>query len=191
MALLLASVAHPESAATKERARLRQGPSAATELLGEIDAGTKLDLLGESGGWRQVRVPDGRVGWVWADHLALGDAPPPKPSPEPPAARPATEDLRQLRDDVAALKQRPEPASAADIERVRQEIERLAAAQREMTRRLDDRIAPAAGVVDPPTPDGIGTFAPALLLVGAIVGFAGSRLLQRRRDRRQRSRLRL
>jgi HAMP domain-containing protein len=190
MALFLASVAHSESATTKERAHLRQGPSAATELVGDIDAGAKLELLGESGGWRQVRVPDGRVGWVWAEHLALGEAPPPKPA-DVPAARPTSDDLRQLRDDVAALKQHPEPASAADLERVRQEIERLAAAQREMTRRLDDRIVPTAGVVDPPAPDGIGTFAPALLLVGAVVGFAGSRLLQRRRDRRQRSRLRL
>src|SRR5205823_8124646 len=47
-AVLLASVVAAETATTKDRARLRQGPSAATELLGELDPDTKVDLLGES-----------------------------------------------------------------------------------------------------------------------------------------------
>jgi hypothetical protein len=37
----------------------------------------------------------------------------------------------------------------------------------------------------------MGTLAPALLAVGGLIGFVASRAMQRRRDRRQRSRLRL
>jgi len=195
MAVLLASGAAAETATTRERARLRQGPSAATELLGELDPDTKVELLGESAGWRQVRTPDGRVGWVWGDHLAgLAAAPrPPAPVTPPtqttPPPRTMADDVRELRDQVSALRERPEPATAADLERVRQELERLSTAERDLARRLDDRPMPAP-LPDPPA-DGATTLAPALLFVGALFGYAGSRLVQRRRDRRQRNRLRL
>jgi hypothetical protein len=189
--LLLAGWAGAESATTRERARLRQGPSAATELLGEVAAGTTLEMLGESGGWRQVRTPDGTTGWVWSEHLA------PRPDEAKPAepARPATpprasaDDLRDLRDDVRALRERPEPASAAALERVRQEVERLTSAERDLARRFDDRFLPAVVRTDSPG-DGAALW-PALLAAGAAMGFIASRVFQRRRDRRQRGRLRL
>ena len=199
MAVLLASGAAAETATTRDRARLRQGPSAATELLGELDPDTKVELLGESAGWRQVRTPDGRVGWVWGDHLAgaaagLGAATrPPAPAtpaiPTAPPSRTIADDVRELRDQVSALRERPEPATAADLERVRQELERLSAEQRDLAHRLDDRPIPTP-IPDPPA-DGATTLAPALIFVGILLGYAGSRLVQRRRDRRQRNRLRL
>ena len=190
-ALVLASLAGAESATTKERARLRQGPSAATDLLGELDAGERVDILGESGGWRQVRTADGRVAYLWGEHLLPKEGEPRAPADGQAAApRSLADQIRDLRDDVAALRQRPEPATTADLERVRQEIDRLAAAERDLARRFDDRFIPGASTGDPP-PETTGTFAPALLLTGAIVGFAASRVLQRRRDHRQRSRLRL
>jgi hypothetical protein len=192
IALLLVSLAHADSATTKERARLRQGPGASTDLLGELDAGERVDIIGESGGWRQVRTTDGRVGYLWWEHLQHeGEARPPADgqTPQTPLARPLADQVRDLRDDVAALRQRPEPATAADLERVRQEIERLSTAERDLARRFDDR--PVVGAAGDPPAEGGGTFAPAFLLVGAIVGFAASRLLQRRRDHRQRGRLRL
>jgi hypothetical protein len=189
--LLLAGWAGAESATTKERARLRQGPSAATELLGEVDVGTTLELLGESGGWRQVRTPDGKTGWVWSEHLGARPdearpAEPPRPATPP---RTTADDVRDLREDVRALRERPEPASAAALERVHQEVERLANAERDLARRFDDRFLPAAVPADSPG-DGAALW-PALLAVGAAMGFTASRLLQRRRDRRQRGRLRL
>ena len=190
--LLLAGWAGAESATTKERARLRQGPSAATELVGEVDAGTTLELLGESGGWRQVRTPDGKTGWVWSEHLgARPDEPKPtEPARPAPPPRASADDIRDLRDDIRALRERPEPASAAALERVRQEVERLASAERDLARRFDDRFLPAAVPADSPG-DGAGALWPALLAAGAAMGFAASRVLQRRRDRRQRGRLRL
>ena len=188
-ALLAAALAHAESATTKDKTRLRHGPSAVTEQLGEIDVGASVELLGESGTWRQVRTSDGRVGWLAAEHL-VSRTTEAKSTPPPPApARAIADEIHDLRAEVSALRQRPEPATAADLERIRQELERVAAAQRDVARRLDDRVLPAS--VDPPPPDGVGTLAPALLLVGAVFGFAGSRLLQGRRERRQRNRLRL
>src|SRR5690242_18321067 len=158
---------------------------------GELDAGERVDILGESGGWRQVRTVDGRVAYLWGEHLAPKEAEP-RPPAEVPAGAPRSvaDQVRDLRDDVAALRQRPEPATAADLERVRQELDRLAAAERDLARRFDDRFVPGTGGGDPP-PEGPGPFAPALLLAGAVVGFAASRVMQRRRDHRQRSRLRL
>ncbi len=185
--VLLVSVALGESGTTKERARLRKGPSGATEILGDVEPGTRLDLLGESEGWRQVRTPDGRVGWVWAEHVAFGT-----PDAKAPGAtagtRPLVDEIRDLRADVAALRQRPEPATTADLERVRQELDRIAAAERDLARRLDERAVPPS--VDPP-PESPGGSAPAFLAVGGVIGFVASRLLQGRRDRRQRSRLRI
>src|SRR5439155_692342 len=116
-ALLGVSMARAESATTKERAHLRRGPSAASELLGELPAGTALDVLGESGGWKQVRAPDGKTGYVWADHLAGAETKP----PEAPRAAPrdVADELHDLSREVNALAERPEPASAADLDRVR------------------------------------------------------------------------
>jgi hypothetical protein len=185
-ARLLASSAGAETAVTKDRARLRQGPSAATELLGEVEAGATLDLLGESGGWRQVRTPDGRTGYVWSEHLLPAPGEPKRPEAQGTVpARTLVEEVRDLRTEVTALRS----ASAAQVDRLRQEIERLAAAERDLARRLDDRFSPGAVATDPPR-DGLGTLVPALV-VGGIAGFFASRVLQRRRDRRPRGRLRV
>ena len=191
LALLVTSLAWAESATTKDRARLRQGPSASSELLGEVEAGDRVDVLGESGGWRQVRTTDGRVGYLWAEHLlprAGSETRPPEGQGSAP--RSVADQVRDLRDEVAALRQRPEPATSADLERVRQELDRLATAERDLARRFDDRFVPGMAAGDP-APEGTGTFAPALLLAGAVVGFAASRVIQRRRSQFQRNRLRL
>jgi SH3-like domain-containing protein len=183
-----------ESATTRERTRLRQGPSAATELVGEVPAGTALDVIGESGGWRQVRAPDGKTGFVWAEHLALGEKPPeaPRRAAEPASApaRSLADDVRDLREQVSALTARPEPASAADLERVREELERLSAAERDLARRLDEHFVVAPPAVDPAPEGTLWTTAGFLAIAVAIV-LAASWSLQRRRERRQRSRLRL
>jgi uncharacterized protein YgiM (DUF1202 family) len=198
--LALASLASARSATLNASARLRQGPAATTDLVAELPAGTRLKILAERGGWRQVETPDGKTGFVWAENLtedgataaAAPEAKPEPPKPEtlklPAAPSAMAEDVRVLRDDVQALRARPEPAAAADLERLRAEVERLAQTQRELVQHIEDR-TPAAGG-DPP-PDGALTFAPVLLLVGGALGWLASRLTAGRRDRRQRNRLRL
>ena len=128
--------------------------------------GTRVEILSESAGWRQVQIPDGKTGYVWGEHLVEGETP---PVPE---------------------EERAAPATAADLERMRVEIERLTAAQRDLARRLDERPLAAAPPAAPSLESTPG-LAVALLLVGGGLGFAVSRLVQRRRDRRQWTKLRL
>ena len=200
--LALASLASARSATLSASARLRQGPAATTDLVAELPAGTKLKILAERGGWRQVETPDGKTGFVWAENLTEEDdtaavrpevrAEPQKPEPArlPTAAAPSSvaDDVRVLREDLQALRARPEPAAAADLERLRADVDRLAQAQRELVQHIEDR-TPASGGDAPP--DSTLTFAPVLLLVGGALGWLASRLTAGRRDRRQRNRLRL
>jgi hypothetical protein len=175
--------------------RLRESPTATSPFVGDLPSGTRVEILGERGSWRQVLTPEGRTGFLWAENLAEVQ-PAPKPPeaprraevPKPPAPGLA-EEVRQLREEVGSLGQHPAPASAADLERLRIEIERLATVQRELTSRLDDRPLPLSGT--PPPADGTLGLAPALLVVGGVLGWTTSRLVQRRRDRRQRNRIRL
>jgi SH3-like domain-containing protein len=185
-ALLGASMARAESATTKERAHLRRGPSGASELLAELPPGTALDVLGESGGWKQVRARDGKTGYVWAEHLAEAETPEALRT----APRSLADEVHDLHQEVSALAQRPEPASAADLERVRRELERLSAAERDLARRLDERLVGGPAPADP-APEWTFWAVAALLALGAAIGLFADRLLQRRRDGRQRSRLRL
>jgi uncharacterized protein YgiM (DUF1202 family) len=205
---VLASLAAARSATLTASARLRQGPAATTVLVGDLPAGTRLKIVGEVGGWRQVETPDGTTGFVWAENLtedadataaqATARAEPPKAdAPKPESARPSAssssssmaEDIRALRNDVKALRDRPEPAAADAVERLRTDVDRLAQAQRELAQHVEDRTPTGAG--GGPPPDGTLTFAPVLLLVGGAIGWIASRLTAGRRDRRQRNRLRL
>ena len=209
LVLALLSSASARTAVLKDRARLREGPSSQAALVGQVDAGVQVEIKGDTNGWRQVETPDGKTGYIWGDHLREqpdGEAPPaaaapaaaPGAEPTRPPDRPAesspsrglADEVRALRADVTALRDRPEPASAADLERVRAELERLSSASRDLTRRIDER-----GMATPPPRD-IGTEplpgrSMLLLLAGILLGWAGSRLAQRRRDRRARNRLRL
>lgn len=45
----------------------RTGPGG--EKVGALPEGTRVELLGISGGWWQVRTPRGHVGWVWHSYL--------------------------------------------------------------------------------------------------------------------------
>lgn len=178
--ILLAATVEARTATLRVQARLRQGPSAATELLGWVPEGTRVDILGESTGWRQVTTPDGRSGFIWGEHLIEGEA------ATPPAAAPVPAPAAAVR--PVEEPKGPPTATAADLERVRAELERLATAQRELARHLE---AP------PPVPTPTGALetpfglAPVAFLLGGVLGFAASRVLQRRRDRHQWNRLRV
>ncbi len=186
---MIASAVEARTAMVRERARLRQGPSVATDLLGELLPGTSLEILGESNGWRQVQTPDGMTGYVWGAHLSDEGAEPKPTDAPPPGNRGLLDEVRGLRDEVSALRAHPEPATAADLERLRDEVERLSSAQQDLARRLDAH-ASATTPVDPPA-DGTLGLTLVLLLVGIGIGWIMSRLLRGRRSYRQRDRLRL
>ena len=99
---------------------------------------------------------------------------------------PLLDELRALRSEVKALAGRPEPAGAADLERLRADVERLVAAQRAIVRRLDEQGLPA---VVHQTPTAAAGTTPLLLIVGGLLGWVAGRIFQRRGDRRSKLRL--
>jgi uncharacterized protein YgiM (DUF1202 family) len=187
---IFAASAAARPAVTRDSTRLREGPSRTGALLAELPAGTRLEVVGERDGWMQVETQDGRSGFVWGDHLAANEGAPraAERRADPDTAAPSVlDEVRTLRSEVGALRDRPEPATAADLERVRGELAQLAQSSRELSQRLASRLAAA----DPdPSPDGIQAVSWIFLFVGVVIGWTGSRLTQRR-DRRQRPRLRV
>jgi hypothetical protein len=174
-------------ATTKDVAHLREQPSGTATETATLPPGTKLQVLGELQGWKQVQTLDGKTGFVWAEHLMGAPTPPRAPeAPAPPTPAPDLRDeLRTLREDVDALRARPEGAPAADLERLRTVVERLSNTARDLTRRLDERETPT-----PPDPQGEPLGFPWLvLLIGVFAGWGVSRLAARRRERRQRGKL--
>jgi uncharacterized protein YgiM (DUF1202 family) len=201
--LVLAVVAlvasHAAAATLNKRARMREGPSKDTALLGWVEGGTSVTLEGERNGWYAVRTPDGASGYVWQDHVALA---PGERAPGPASATAATVttlgDVVPTPPPTAAPEVRPVVAAAAErspdpvlpeLERLRTEVSRLAKAQEELAERL-----PRAGTTPTaPTPplanDGSAGAAALFLAVGALVGWLFGRFAQARRERRSRIRI--
>ena len=193
--VVFAASAQARPAVTKDATRLRQGPNTGASLLTELPAGTRLEVVGERDGWLQVETRDGRTGYVWGDHLVQGQAEKTEtqpratergPDPDP-SARGVLDEVRALRSEVGALRERPEPATAADLERVHSELQQLAQSSRDLSQRLAGRLGPITS--DPP-PDGVSTVSLLFLGAGVTLGLLAGRLAQRR-DRRQRPRLRI
>ena len=120
-----------------------------------------------------------------AADVARGEA---HPADAGPGVGGLLDEVRALRADLATLRERPEPATAADIERLRTELQRLATVDRDLSRRLDERVPPAA---PDPGADGVAGVPWTALVAGMLAGWGLSRLAQRRRERRQRGRLRV
>jgi uncharacterized protein YgiM (DUF1202 family) len=188
-ALVIASLAGARTATLRERAHLRSGPSSTTDLLGDLPAGTSMEVLGESAGWIQVETAEGQSGYVWGAHLgddAAGAAP---KAPEAPATSPTrtlADEVHGLRDDVNALRERPAPATAADLDQLRAQLDRLASAHQDLVRQLEEHQT-RTPAVPPEGPLGVTL---TLLILGIGIGLVLSRLLQGRRGSRQRDRLR-
>ena len=99
------------------------------------------------------------------------------------------DELRILRADVESLRQRPD-ASAAELSALRSEVAKLAAAQADLERRLGGAPASEPQAIPVEHGGGVGVSgAVVFLLLGAGLGWVGSRLTQRWRDRRLRIRV--
>lgn len=55
---------------------VRGGPDASFARLGTVSLGTRLSVLGQQGGWLQVRLPEGVTGWVYATYTSPSDTQP-------------------------------------------------------------------------------------------------------------------
>jgi len=219
-----------------KRARLREGPSKETKLLGWVEDGTAVTITGQRSGWYAVRAPDGQTGFIWQEHLRFdpGEAAaapavatittpqpttvapttalpatfppttvvttpttrpattttprPTTPTPTLPAIPPTTlADVRPAPGDA-----RPDANVAGELERLRGEVTRLAAAQQDLLQRLGRGGGTRDGGSAPPPPMGSdGTAGAAVLFFGggAVVGWLFGRFGPGRRERRTRLRL--
>ncbi len=153
-----------------------------------------------------VRRASGTIGLGGAVALLLasagwGVAAPPKAGPAAkPAEKPAApagdagspswvaDELRILRSEVESLRQRPDSSVASDLAALRAEVSRLASAQAEFDRRLGG--APSTAAPGPDAGTGMSMTGAAIFLsLGFALGWVGSQLAHRWRDRRQRIRL--
>lgn len=68
-----------------QRVNVRTGPGTEYDFLTSLPPGTGVQIIGADpdGGWYNVRLEDGREGWMSAGLLFLPDTPTPFPSPTP------------------------------------------------------------------------------------------------------------
>jgi len=190
VAILLAlSLATPAlSAVVNKKARLREGPSRFTDLIAWIDAGTKVDILGDQQGWFEVMLPDGERGFVWGEHIDGGADAPPAPAGDEakPAggARTLQEEIRELRTELDRLRTDAAVARREDVDRLASRIEALTQTHQELAALIE---ASSPAVATPV--DGSAVAAGTFLTIGLLIGWVAARFTQGRRDRRTRIRV--
>lgn len=59
---------------TDDKVNLRRGPGTGHSVLAKLPSGTKLEVVGQQGGWFKVVTSKGTVGWVTDDFLKIGGA---------------------------------------------------------------------------------------------------------------------
>lgn len=191
-----------------DRARLREGPSKDTKLLGWVEAGTAVTIEGVKSGWYAIRAPDGQAGYIWQEHLRIDSqeaaqapavaATPPSTSAtpstlasSPPAVAPAVVSPPTLPPPPpAAAVERGDASIAGELERLRGEVGRLTAAQQELVQRLGRGERSSGGA--PPAPLGSdGSTGAAVLFFGGgvVFGWLLGRFGPGRENRRSRLRL--
>jgi hypothetical protein len=192
LVLLLTLAPAASGAVLNKQARLREGPSRHTPLVAWIEPGTQADILGSKDGWYQVLLTDGRRGFIWGEHLdgieperdgTLASAAPPAAAP---TGEPTTlqDELRTLRQQIDVLGSDVALARREDVDALRDRVEQLTIAQRELFETLDGS---AAGVVTPM--DGTAVAAGAFFTLGGILGWMAAQMTRGRRDRRGRLRV--
>ena len=189
--LVLLTLAPAASAAElNKQARLREGASRHTPLVDWIEPGTQVDILGSKSGWYQVLLKDGRRGFIWGEHLdgiePGAAAAEPAGEGETAPAEPTTlqDELRLLRQQIDQLDSDLALARRQDVEALRDRVEQLTIAHRELLETLDGS---AAGVATPL--DGTAVAAGAFLTLGGVLGWAAAQITRGRRDRRGRLRV--
>lgn len=188
--LALAPLAWGRHVVVQHESPFRSGPNQKHRAMGTVAQGTTGEVVGQVGGWVQLKLDDGRTGYVFQTNVrdvpdestTTSTAPGPDATvptslqPSPPTTVPSTAPPRAI-DDPASLK--------TEIAALREKLDTL-------TKQLGTEAAHAdAPAADAPPREGVVSWAIAALLVGMVFGWLFSWALQRRTDRRQWNRLRL
>lgn len=197
MSLTLAPVAWGRQVVVTSSTPFRSGPNKTFPSQSQVAAGTNAEVTGQTGGWLQLKLADGRTGYVFERNvrdvpdptttsttLAAVTPPPPAPVadgaaapavvPTAPAGQPP------IPDDLPSLK--------AEVTTLRAKIDSLNEALK--TQRDADAANGAERAPDATPREGAVSLAIAALLVGLAFGWLFSRLVLRRSDRRQWNKLR-
>ncbi len=110
--MLLAAMAHAETRYVNDIMKItfRTGPGIAHKVLDEVPSGERVEVLRTENTWSQVRLTDGRTGWV-LNRFLTGD-------------RPKTLQLKQAKEKAAELTERMSKLSAQN-EQLKTENESL------------------------------------------------------------------
>ncbi|MEZ4582687.1 MAG: SH3 domain-containing protein, partial [Caldilineaceae bacterium] len=91
--------AKPQFVVTQDIVNVRQGPGTTYGIVGSVNNGTPLDIIGknEAGDWWQICCVNGEPGWIFGqlgsasdtETVAVAQNIPPAPAPQPVAAAPA------------------------------------------------------------------------------------------------------
>lgn len=111
---------HQDGMVTMDTLPLRSGPAVSFDAITALGLNSRLTILRTQGNWHEVRLPDGLVGWVFAQYVG------PVPSPisnQPEAGQPITDQpepgqtvtQRLARVTVNALRLRSSPSTEAEI----------------------------------------------------------------------------
>jgi Bacterial SH3 domain len=187
--LTLAPPAFGRQVVVQSASPFRSGPNQRFASMGSVPAGTVAEAIGQDRGWIQLKLDDGRTGYVFQNNVR--DVPEPTPVPgetpstttttppaetsaatpttTPPANTPIPDDLPSLKTELSTLREKVDSLNAA----------------------LARERGAAGGLVERAPRDGSVSLTIAALLTGLFFGFLFSRLFQRRSDRRQWNKLRL
>ncbi|QQA41510.1 SH3 domain-containing protein [Pelagovum pacificum] len=87
---------------TGDRVRLRSGPTTSDSVLGHLNTGDRVRLLGRSGSWSEVITSFGR-GWMSSDYLSPDQPPTTVRAPATPSRQIAAPTDREIRDARAQI----------------------------------------------------------------------------------------
>ncbi len=129
---------------TTDVANIRSGPNLAHEVIGRTTYGEQFEMVSVDRGWYQVKLPDGKLGWIHNSLLERREQPPPSSSPSRTSLN-----IRPLPADVSLA---DIPAPTEDEMRIYNDIEQaLAAIPPQQFRRADqtrivDEVAKKYGI---------------------------------------------
>ena len=102
------------------RLTLRSSPGTGGDIVGVIQSGQNLEVVTETENWAQVRLPDGREGWVPSRYLISEKTAEIKMARLQQQFESQKKQLEEIRSEAAELKKRNEALEAELAQRIRE-----------------------------------------------------------------------
>jgi len=194
--LVSGAVAHAYPARVQDvyYLKVRAAPSFEAREVGVLEAGERVEVVGESGPWMAVELDDGKTGYVSGKYLAAVG--PERPlAPASARAQPPPSTVLPLPETAPAAAAGSVPASErahnqkactrTDLDALKRRIDDLVAAQERLTESVGEvlRLRAAASQQRTSGPSLAARQVAFWLAVGCVVGWAAAGSYRRRRQR--------